>query len=97
MENWFEHFKDRRFVPVFFITMLVIVGVPWVIGILVDTTNLDDYLKYWPVMAAVFAAWLMIAVMRAFAQTRARRRHRYKVSPLSRDELNKARSKLLNH
>ena len=93
--DWFEFFKDRRFVPVFFITMLVIFGVPGVIGFLVDTTNLGDFLKYWPVIAAVFAAWLLIGVVRAFAQAQARRRNRYKVSPLSRDELNKARSKLL--
>jgi hypothetical protein len=93
--DWFEFFKDRRFVPVFFITLLVIFGVPLGMGILVGATSLGDYLKYWPVMAGVFAAWLLIGVVRAFAQVQARRRNRYKVSPLSRDELNKARSKLL--
>ena len=92
--NVFDFVKDRRFVPVFFVTLAVLFGVPLGVALLVGTTNLGDYLKYWPIVAGVFAACLLISVVRALVQARARRRDRYKIRPLSRDEMTKARSKL---
>jgi hypothetical protein len=93
--NAFDFVKDRRFVPVFFITLAVLFGVPLGLAFLVGTTSLGDYLKYWPVFAGIFAVWFLISIGRAIVQARARRRNRYKISPLSRDEMTKARSKLL--
>jgi hypothetical protein len=93
--NVFDYFKDRRFAPVFFITLAVLFGVPLAVALLVGTTNIGDYFRYWPFMAGVFTVWLLISIRRSFVQARARRKDRYKIRPLSRDELNKARSKLL--
>ena len=93
--NIFDYVKDRRFVPVFFITLGVLFGVPLAVAVLVGTTNIKDYFQYWPVMLSVVVGGLVISIFRNVAQARAQRRHGYKVSPLSRDELSKARSKLL--
>jgi hypothetical protein len=94
-DNVFDFAKDRRFVPVFFITLAVLFGVPLGVAFLVGTTSISDYFKYWPVIVGIFAAWFLILIGRAIIQARARRRDRYKISPLSRDEMTKARSKLM--
>jgi hypothetical protein len=94
MENWFDYFKDRRFVPIFFITLVVLFAGPLVIGIILQVAVSCDLLKYWPFAAAVTGVCLLILIGRGIAQARARRLNRYKSSPLSRDELAKARSKL---
>ncbi len=93
--NIFDYVKDRRFVPVFFITLAVLFGVPLGVAILVGSTNISDYLKYWPVLATALAVCLLIVIWREVAEARRRRRNRYKISPMSRDELTKARSKLV--
>ena len=93
--NVFDYVKDRRFVPVFFVTLAILFGVPLGVALLVGSTNISDYLKYWPVLTAVFALCLLVFVWREVAEARRRRRDCFKVLPLSRDELTKARSKLV--
>jgi membrane protein implicated in regulation of membrane protease activity len=95
--NVFEYFKDRRFAPVFFITLAILFAGPLAIGLLLGLPNADDLLKYWPFVVAVIVSTVLISVLRAVQRARARRKDRYKISPLSRDELNKARSKLVNN
>lgn len=93
--NVFDFVKDRRFVPVFFITLGVLFGVPLAAAILIGTTNISDYFQYWPVMAGVFSIWFVILLWRGIRRSRAEQRNRYQISPLSRDEMTKARSKLV--
>jgi hypothetical protein len=93
--NVFEYFKDRRLASVFFGTLLALIGV-LVAGAIffqvICAYNLQDYLVYTlPGVALMFVALTGQAIVRA----RRRRRDRYKSSPLSRDELRKARSKLM--
>lgn len=93
--NVFEYFKDRRLAGVFFGTLLALGGLLLVGAILLQIIcayELQGYLVYsLPGVAVVFAA----LIGRGMARARARRRNGYKSSPLSRDELRKARSKLM--
>jgi uncharacterized membrane protein (DUF441 family) len=95
MENWFEYFKDRRFVPIFFVTLAVLLPGIAAGGILLRAAESNDLLKYWPGMVAIVLAVFIAVICRAVLSARARRRDRHKLSPLSRDELSKARSKLV--
>ena len=93
--NVFEYFKDRRGAAIFFATLLALFGALIVGSILyhiICAYNLQDYLVYsLPGVAVILMAWIGSSIARA----RVRRRNRYKCSPLSRDELSKARSKLM--
>ena len=97
MENWFEYFKDRRFVPVFFVTLMVLLPGIAAGGMLLRAAESNDLLKYWPDIVVIVSAVFIALICRAVVQARARRRARYELSPLSRDELSKARSKLVKH
>ena len=93
--NVFEHFKERRYAAVFFGTLMALGGL-LIVGLIlyqvICAYELQDYIIYsLPGAALILIAW----VGRGFAQARARRRDRYKISPMSRDELTKARSKLV--
>jgi hypothetical protein len=94
MENWFDYFKDRRFVPIFFITLVVLFAGPLVIGIIFQAADCYDLLKYWPFASSVLGVCLLVLIGRSIAEARARRHNRYQSSPLSRDERAKAQSKL---
>jgi len=84
--NIFEYFNDRRVAGVFFRTLLIL------IVLLVAGLLFHEFLVYvLPVVAGIFLIRFGVAIARAWA----RRRDRYKSSPLSRDELSKARSKLM--
>lgn len=93
--NVFEYFKERRYAAVFFGTLAALVGTIALGALLIELIyayDMERYLIYaLPGLALLFSALLG----RSLAQARARRRDRYKISPLSRDELTKARSKLL--
>ena len=95
--NVFEYFKDRRVAAVFFGTLLALGGLliaGLVLYQVICAYELQNYIVYsLPGVAIIFAAW----IGRCVAQARARAKERYKISPMSRDELNKARSKLLKH
>ena len=84
--NIFEYFRDRRVAGVFFRTLLIL------IVLLAAGLLFREFLVYvLPAVAGVFLFRTGFAISRAWA----RRRNRYKSSPLSRDELSKARSKLM--
>ena len=93
--NWFDYFKDRRFAPVFLITLAVLSGITVGASIFAPNISMADWLKYWPVITTVLGGCLAVSILHSVMQARARRRDRYKLSPLSRDELRKARSKLV--
>jgi hypothetical protein len=93
--NVFGYFKERRAAAIFystFVILAVLAGVGFVLYQVVCAYDLQGYMGYAGAFAGLaFLVW----VARAFNAARARARWRYKSSPLSRDELNKARSKLL--
>lgn len=99
--NMFEYFKDRRYAAVFFGTLMALGGlfVAVVIGVQIFSAyNLQNYLDYIvPGTSAIFALLFTVWIIRFRRRMLARRKERYKISPMSRDELNKARSKLVNN
>ncbi len=94
MENWFDYFKDRRYVPIFFVTLLALFVGPLILGIFFKIADAYNLLNYWPFAVIGTGLWLLVLIRRVIADMRARRRGRYEMSPLSRDERRKARSKL---
>lgn len=93
--NVFEYFKERRYAAVFFGTLTAL-GAALVAGaVLYHIADGFDLLQYWPNLLAAFAVWFLFLTWRALRRNRAERRNRYEISPLSRDELDKARSKLM--
>lgn len=93
--NVFEYFKDRRFTAVFFGTLLALIGVLAVGGILYQVADNFHLLEEWPYLLPGIGLVLAGLIGRAYFRMRAARLNRFKSAPLSRDELNKARSKLL--
>ena len=95
MENWFEFSKDRRFVPIFFILLAAAYATLLVFGILFGYSINESLLKYLLPIATLVGAGLLVFVVRGLMRLRAGWRDRYKTSPMSRDEVFKARSKLV--
>jgi hypothetical protein len=94
--NVFEYFKDRRGPALFFVT-LVAFFVAIAFGAIMSRVVPDEVLQRIiiyssPVLGLMLLSSLWLAIRRA----QARSRNRYKSSPLSRDEIIKARSKLSN-
>ena len=93
-DNVFDYFKERRYGAIFFGSLgmfFVVFMVGTILFQVFHTDELQEYLDY--VLLAVgglFVIWIFFGIRRL----RARRWDRYKSSPLSRDELSKARSKL---
>jgi high-affinity Fe2+/Pb2+ permease len=92
--NVFEYFKDRRLGAVFFGTLALFIGALALGGMLYQIAGGYNLLQYWPMMLPGIGLVLLALVWRGVRQRRAQRLNRYKTSPLSRDELAKARSKL---
>jgi predicted MFS family arabinose efflux permease len=91
MDFWsdvFEYFKDRRIAGVFFGTLLLLL-------ILLPAGALLIKIAGWTYVLPGTIVVAITLVVRAILRMRAYGRERYKSSPLSRDELKKARSKLL--
>ena len=92
-DNVFEYFKDRRFAPVFFGALLGLV-VALIAGAILYKTICVYELQHYMVYALPGVGLTFVALIgREIARARARARDRYKSSPLSRDEMRKARSK----
>jgi uncharacterized membrane protein YqjE len=93
-DNVFDYFKERRYGAIFFGSLALVFGVFAVVTVLcqvLDAYALQDYLVYaLPLVGGLFLLWIICGIRRL----RGRRWDRYKSSPLSRDELSKARSKL---
>jgi hypothetical protein len=87
-DNVFEYVKERRNVAVFFGTLAVFGG------LLLLATVFGNLQQAWPMILPGVGILLLALIWRGIQQIRARRLNRYKTSPLSRDELAKARSKL---
>lgn len=93
--NVFEYFKERRYAAVFFGTLAGLVAALAAGVVLYQIADAFELLPYWPDALAAIASWLLFMTWRGIQRGRTERRNRYKISPLSRDELAKARSKLM--
>ncbi len=93
--NRFDFFKDRRFVPVFFVTLLVVFGGVLLVGAVAPLSLECDLKTYFVDASPGLALLLGALVLKITRSRRAGRRGRYEPSPLSRDERSKARSKLV--
>jgi len=89
--GFFEQLR-RRGAWIFAIMLLAFFG----LVLLISETGAGDFLIQWlPEASILIAAFGILIVALAIRQARARRKNRFKISPLSRDEMNKARSKLV--
>lgn len=84
--NVFDYFKERRIAGMF-LRALFAVGVLVAVGV-----AFYPLLTYALPVLGIYVLWRLV---RAILQARARWRNRYRSSPLSGDEIRKARSKLL--
>jgi hypothetical protein len=93
--NVFEYFKERRYAAVFFGTLMGLIGMLAAGAIIYQVVCEYELERYWgyALLAGLLLSggWIGRGILRA----RRRRRDRGGVLPLSRDELTKARSKLL--
>ena len=93
-DNLFEYGNDRRFGTVFFSTLLSLLLMVLGVAILyqiICAYDLEDRLIFvWPGLVMLLVVW----IWRKIRRWRTQMRSQYKSSPLSRDELTKARSKL---
>ena len=99
-DDLYDKYKDSRY-GILFLFSLLLFGGAFFLGVLVDValrslTNdplLDRYfVEALPGIGLIAAAWIVLRLR----QARARSRERSRYSPLSRDELRAARSKLRN-
>ena len=95
-DNVFDFFQDRNRGALFFRSLGAFL-VMFLLGALADEVVVaggwqDQVVYVIPVVGSVVSLWLCVLIRRGRA---ARRRQRYKSTPLSRDELGKARSKLM--
>ena len=91
----FEYFKDRRYAAVFFGTLAATIVFLALGGIFYKAAADCHLLQYRPYSLLGLYLLLLALVWHGIYQMRERRLNRYKVSPLSRDEVIKARSKLV--
>jgi hypothetical protein len=91
--NRYDSFKDRRYGGLFVSTVLAFIAL-LVLGAAIGLFNQQIYFPYLlPGIGLLTAAWIWRGLHRA----RAERKKRLQYSPLSRDELHKARSKLVGN
>jgi predicted tellurium resistance membrane protein TerC len=93
--NFFEYCKERRNASIFIGTLAVFFGLLVAGVIIYQVADGYNLLQYWPFALLGFGLFLSVLVVNGIRQARSRRLNRYKSSPLSRDELRKARSKLV--
>ena len=86
----FDYFRERRFAPIFVITIIVLSVT------LLLLKDLPLRLQMECLLPGV-GLLMMVVVLREIRRIRTERRNRYQSSPLSRDERRKARSKLCNN
>jgi uncharacterized membrane protein YfcA len=91
--NLYDSYKDRSYGGLFWSTILAIIA-SLVLGAAIGLFNQQIYFPYLlPGIGLLAAAW----IWRGLHRTRAEQKKRLQHSPLSRDELRKARSKLIRN
>ena len=93
MDPFWNTWRSRRNFNYFFVSLVGFVAF-FIIGTIIHQTGLEQYLvPTLPGFGLVFVVWAVHSIRRA----RARRRERLQRSPMSRDELRVARSKLMQY
>ena len=86
-------FKDRRYAALFFVIFLFSIGTFFGLLAFFQIPNLQKYvLQSLPGIGIL----IMVLVWRAIRNSRARRGEKFRRQEMSRDEIRKARSKLVN-
>ena len=89
--NMYDSFKDRRYAVLFLTSLVVFLGL-LILGTVICRLNLQESFPYaLPGVGLLAAAWILGCIRHA----RAERQNQLRSSPLSRDEMRVARSKLL--
>ena len=91
----FEHHRERHRGALFFsgfVLFLIVVTIGIIVGQTVGVAEFQEGIAY---AAAILGVLSLVWIFQIIRRARARRRDRYKISPLSRDEIGKARSKLI--
>jgi len=93
--NLYDQYRDRRYAALFLAILVIFLGLSILgVALYLHTSPLDWSEGF---VAVCFGVGVFVAalVWRAIRSARARRRNLPTSSPLSRDELSKARSKLV--
>jgi hypothetical protein len=86
-------FKDRRYAALFFVIFLVSIGIFFGLLAFFQIPNFQEYvLQSLPGIGILIVA----LVWRSIRRARARRGEKFRRQEMSRDEIRKARSKLVN-
>lgn len=91
----FEHFRDRGRGALFFGGLATVLGVMIGVAILVSMVGESGAEMALACLAVLFGMIWLVQICLWIKRARTRRLNRYKISPLSRDEICKARSKLV--
>ena len=91
----FEHFRDRSRGALFFCGLAVVLGSMAGLGILELNAGEGAVDGVLAAMAGVMVVFWLLQIALWVRRARKRRGDRYKIAPLSRDEICKARSKLM--
>ncbi len=96
--NVFDYVKERRYAAIFFVTLGLFFLAMLLGSFLLRIAEDSNSQPYWPVVMSGMGLGLAALIWRGIRRMRRRRLSRYQMTPLSRDELAKARSKLTtNH
>ena len=92
--NLFDYVKERRNAMFFFGTLMFFFLFILVGALACQLSEAINLAENWPLLLPGIFLILIAFIWRGIRQRRLERLNRYKTSPLSRDELAKARSKL---
>jgi len=94
--NLYDSFKDRRYGGLFLSTILVFVGLLLIGVVFKKFVGRVDWSAYFPEVLSGIGILALACGLASWRRKRAQRRNKLRYSPLSRDELRAARSKLRN-
>jgi len=93
-KNLYDEAKDRRYGFLFFLTLLIFIVLPVVVGVISECTDWETRLSVLTYVLPVAVAIVCVWVWRWISRGRNGRDEALKNAGLSRNELFKARSKL---
>jgi O-antigen/teichoic acid export membrane protein len=94
--NLYDKFKDRRYGVLFFVSLLSVFGLLLLAAILDQIIGPANLQEYFPQVLPGIGIFIVALIWRAIRRARAQRGRRFRREELSRDEIRKARSKLVN-
>ncbi len=95
--NLYDKFKDRRYGALFFVSLVCVFGLLF-LALIVSQIMGPASLQYYFLQVLPWIVLLIVGLIwQAVRRARAQRGKRFRRQDLSRDEISKARSKLLKH